>query len=134
MSQFEGTTIPMAVPDRIIHWPTRAVPTYSPNRTDRAGTRSQINVQKISDFSFAGSDTRRVAVQLGSLRQCTRAFRPRESSMIESTLLLPVEQVRYTCFFRRSTECNWKLRVIFCGMFCQIPLFFGTWYSTDSYT
>ena len=60
---------------------------------------SQINVRKVSDFSFAGSDTLRVAVQLGSLRQCTRAFCPRESTSIESTLLLPVEQVRYTYIY-----------------------------------
>ncbi|CAM9205957.1 unnamed protein product, partial [Scytosiphon promiscuus] len=52
----------------------------------------QIVVQQVSDFSFSENDSLRVVAQLGSLRQCTRAFCPRESTNIQSNLLLPVER------------------------------------------
>lgn len=53
----------------------------------------QIVVQQVSDFSFSEHDSLRVVAQLGSLRQCTRAFCPKESTSIQSNMLLPVEQV-----------------------------------------
>lgn len=53
----------------------------------------QIIVQKVSDFAFSENDALRVVAQLGSHRQCTRVFHPKESTSIESTLLLPIEQV-----------------------------------------
>ncbi|CAM9405507.1 unnamed protein product, partial [Ectocarpus sp. 4 AP-2014] len=52
----------------------------------------QIVVQQVSDFSFSEHDSLRVVAQLGSLRQCTRAFCPKESTCIQSNMLLPVEQ------------------------------------------
>ena len=61
----------------------------------------KIEVQKVSDFSFSDQDALRVVAQLGSLRQCTRSFCPKESTIIQSTLLLPIEQVRSViCFFK----------------------------------
>lgn len=56
---------------------------------------NQIEVQKVSDFSFSENDSLRVVAQLGSLWQCTRTFCPKESTIIHSNLLLPIEQVRY---------------------------------------
>lgn len=56
---------------------------------------NQIEVQKVSDFSFSENDALRVVAQLGSLRQCTRTFCPKESTVIQSNLLLPIEQVRH---------------------------------------
>lgn len=55
----------------------------------------QIVLQKVSDFSLSEHDALRVVAQLGSQRQCTRTFCPKESTTIESTLLLPVEKVCY---------------------------------------
>lgn len=54
----------------------------------------QIMVQKVSDFSFNDNEELQVVAQLGSQLQCTRAFDPRLTTTINSTLLLPVEQVR----------------------------------------
>lgn len=48
----------------------------------------------MSDFSFAANDALRVVAQLGSHRQCTRIFRPKQSTTIDSTIIVPVEQVR----------------------------------------
>eukprot|EP00752_Nemacystus_decipiens_P011328 g10066.t1 len=52
----------------------------------------QIEVQKVSDFSFSEHDALRVVAQLGSIRQCTRTFCPKESTIIQSNVLLPIEQ------------------------------------------
>ncbi|CAM9454595.1 unnamed protein product, partial [Pylaiella littoralis] len=52
----------------------------------------QIEVQGVSDFSFSEHNSLRVVAQLGSLRQCTRAFKPKETSSIQSNLLLPIEK------------------------------------------
>ncbi|CAM9190588.1 unnamed protein product [Ectocarpus sp. 13 AM-2016] len=52
----------------------------------------QVVVQQVSDFSFSEHDSLTVVAQLGSLRQCTRAFCPKESTSIQSNMLLPVEE------------------------------------------
>lgn len=57
------------------------------------GPVCQILVQKVSDFSFSKIDDLRVVAQLGSRRQSTDVFHPKDSTSIESVLLLPVEQV-----------------------------------------
>lgn len=57
------------------------------------GLLPQITLQKVSDFAFGESEELRVVAELGSQRQCSRAFVPRESTSINSILLLPVEQV-----------------------------------------
>lgn len=54
----------------------------------------QIVVQKVSDFSFIENEELQVVAQLGSQLQCTRVFNPRVTTTINSTLILPVEQVR----------------------------------------
>jgi hypothetical protein len=50
-----------------------------------------ITVQKVSDFSFAGSSELVCTASLGSQRQRTRGIAPKETTEFNSTLLLPVQ-------------------------------------------
>lgn len=72
----------------------------------------------MSDFSFSESEELHVVAQLGTQTQCTQPFNPRETTAINSTLLLPVEKVQ--CVARRPKKKRFGGLVPFEVTYCSV--------------